>query len=126
MIRTYEPRDLKRLLEIHEKYHKDSFEFPDLESAFAHIVLEKDGELVAFGMVRLLVESIMLLDLGLSTREKGDAVEQLLLEADFQASRHGFTQNHVFVQGPFAEALVNHYGFRRCKGEALVRETNNG
>jgi len=83
--------------------------------------VEDDDEVVAYGMVKLFAEAIMVLDLDRPLRNKADAFK-LLIEAAIAKSRDLHMEQLVgFVENrDFANILRKHYGFVNCSGEALV------
>lgn len=93
---------------------------PQIAEAYATAVVEQDGKILGFGMLRDITESIMILDLSLSARAKHDVLTELVKESIIR-SHHGII--HSFVENPtFDEVLKKHYGYRACKGAALCLE----
>jgi len=124
-----ELRDLVRINEIYRKYHQDSFGLPSLDRSVTGGVAKLDDKIVAFGMVTTLIESILVLDLGESTRVKIEAIKVLMDRAIADSQEQGFGWMHMFVQDPhFAQILKKHYKAQVCSGEALVisLENHNG
>lgn len=115
-------QDLDRVSEIYDKHHAGHFGLKP-ENIITKGVVEKDGRVVAFGMVQALSEAIMVLDLDESTRTKIESLSLLMENAIFDSASQGFDAVHVFVQDKsFAEILKRHHKFQVCAGEALVRE----
>lgn len=122
-IRQFNVGDLDRVREIHSRCHEKGFGFPDFERIIAAAVVEdSEGRIAALGMIRPIAETIMILDLAEPLKTKARALELLIEEGDYVANKHGFNQTHAFVEGPHVDILKKHFGFRNCKGQALVRD----
>ena len=63
IIRPVRNGDLKQIDEIYLKHHKDKIQLPDLENQITSAVVENQGRVVGFGIVKIFAEAIMLLDL---------------------------------------------------------------
>lgn len=114
--------DAKVIGDIYDKHHAGNFGLTP-ENIVTKGVIEKDGRVIAFGMVRAMSEAIMVLDLDEPTKTRVEALRKLLENAIFDSASSGFDSIHVFVQdNSFAEILKRHHGFQVCAGEALVRE----
>ena len=121
LVRPFMRSDLDQIEKIHEQYHSQGFGMPDVADAYAHVVCELDGKILAYGQVRDITESIMLLDHSLEKRVKIECLRQLMREAIFSASKREHDQIHAFVQDPsFELVLKRQFGYKDCKGKALV------
>lgn len=87
------------------------------------VVEDPTGKIVGAGILRPVVEAIMILDLDRSLREKSSALTLMIQEAVYHTEQFGETQVHAFVESPeFVQQLKKHYGFADPKGRALVLE----
>lgn len=114
-----EPRhgDKERIEEILSQHN---FEFPS-GPIIVHAICEDDGEIVAYGVVRLIAEEVMIMDKNLSNKSKSKVLELLHQRAIQGSTEAGFDQLHAFVQDEhFIEVLKKHYGYKDCKGKAIV------
>lgn len=117
IIRNLEHRDHDRIEEILSQHNFNYPDGPHISSA----VVESSSGIVAFGAVRLITEAVLIMDKNAKLREK-DVVLQLLHGKAIQDTvKSGFKELHVFVQDDnFKSVLKKHYGYRDCKGQALV------
>jgi hypothetical protein len=124
LLRVYGHRDYQAVDDIYRKYHQDNFGIPNLNHTLRNVVYENDGgRIVGFGMLKLIPEAIMVLDLEATPREKKMALDNLIGHAILTASIHDYEHVHAFVQGEFSDRLKKHYGFSKCEGEAIYLPT---
>ena len=120
MVRRFNEADLKQIEKIHSQFHEKNFTLPDVSKAYADAVVERDGQILGFGILRTITESIMILDLSLPQREKIETLSQLIKESIMMSQDDSI---HSFVENPtFEEVLKKHYGYKSCKGSALYLE----
>ena len=121
--RPLQDKDIGKINEIYEKYHMGHFGIPPIHNTLCGVVVDDLDVVLGFGMVRLIPEVIMVLDLGRDKKDKCAALKELMQEAVFEISRSDYDSLHAFVQDKsFAEILKKHYGFKTVKGEALILE----
>lgn len=135
-VRPFSVYDLEKVNRIYQEHHHDNFGAPSLDRTLRAVVVEANendrglgprgdslapsgGEIVAFGMLSLIPEAIMVLDLGQKESVKVKALKSLIHYAKITAKTHGYGGCHAFVQGDFADKLKEHFGFTECKGQAL-------
>ena len=113
--------DYEDATKLYDKFRASEFGIPSPERLIAsRSALDDDGNLIAFGTLVPLIESILVIDNDRSLKEKTLALRQLLLEAIKGVSDMKQDGIHAFVQDPiYANSLKKHFGFRTCKGEAL-------
>jgi len=123
IIRPFAPSDAEKINEIFTQHHAGSFSVPPLERGVISGVTTNDAsEITGFGIVTLLAEAILVMDLNCSARERKETIEKLIWLA-IQGVSGKMDGIHAFVQDPrFAAVLKKHFGFRTCKGEALYLE----
>ena len=122
LLRSFRPSDIAAIDKVYKLYHSDSFGIPDLSHVLTQrVVTDDDDVIIAYGMVKLFAEAIMVLDLGASQRDKVEALRLLMGTAIADAKSAKLAQLHGFVKDKsFIEVLKKHYNFIPCSGEALV------
>jgi hypothetical protein len=121
IVRTFQESDLDQIRELHRRFQSDSFDMPDIAEAYATALVEFEGRVLGFGMLRNITESIMLMDLSLPKRIRAVVLSELIKEA-VRNSRADFV--HSFVQEKsFEEVLKKRFGYVECKGKALALGT---
>jgi len=122
-IRPVKRDDLDRIDEIYRQGHDEHFSLPDLKNTVTSAVIEIDGQVVGFGVVKVYAEAIAVLDLSKPKLERIDALESLLHEAFRGCDEAGINQLHVYVQDPMMQRLLcKRFGFKVAEGVALVKE----
>lgn len=87
------------------------------------VVVEGD-RVIGYGQVKVFAETMLILDLSASRREKIEAIKLLMLEAFRGCDEAGIHQVYAFIKDPdFATLISRHFGFEVVdKGELLLRE----
>lgn len=121
-IRPLEDSDLPVVRLIHTKYFSDEFAFPNFnDKILCKFVVEDDnGQIVCAAAVRAIAEVILVTDKEVESREKWDALIQVLNASTYMTNANEFTQLHAFVQDDIWHSILNRVGFKDCKGDALV------
>jgi len=121
--RSITVRDLSEIRRIY-KQQEDSFVLPISASEVAGVAVDANNKIVGFAMVRRIAETILVLDLERSRKARIEALKAIFEGAFLESRLAGYDQVHAFVQDPrFSKLLQKHFGFRPCKGEALVVDT---
>lgn len=123
MIRALEPRDIEELREIHDKFFKHEFPFPDFFKGFLccfAITDDTDGSIVSVGALRSIAEVFAISDKDKSNRIRRKAYFDSLEALSHMAQINGYDQLHAFVQEPKWEELLIRVGFYPTKGKSLV------
>lgn len=119
--REVSPRDLERIREIH-KQHNFPFSNP-LINVGSSVIENEDGLIVGAGYLRPIVEAIMYLDLGQSSRVKIEALTKMIHDGVYFADKFGMSELHLFAEDAhFRDILKKHFGFEEPKATALVRK----
>lgn len=120
MIRNYSESDLDQIRSIHNKHH--AFSFPEIANAYARIVISDGDKVLGYGQVKDLTEAEMVVDLSLPKLVRGEVLSGLIREAIFAARKHRAEEHiHAFITDPsFERVLEKRYGFKECRGKALV------
>lgn len=122
-IRNYTENDLQAIDSIWDKYYKSEFSLPDLSRTVTHAVAESNKRVIAFGMVKLFAEGIMVLDKSASLRDKTLANDSLLAKAFDDSRNIGLKQLHVAVADKdYEKLLISKYGFREPDRKILVKD----
>lgn len=126
--RATESKDLERIDEIYRAFHQDSFGIPSIKDSVGDgVVVSDSDEVIAFGMNRVLLEGILVLDWEASPRDKIQALKLLISESGISAKKVGIGEVHAFVQDPeFKRLLIKHFGYRPCIGDAIYMEVKHG
>jgi hypothetical protein len=110
VIRRPTPEDLPKILEIAQGYN-----YPLPKKFLTASIVEKDNEVVAFGVTEGIIE-VSFYCTG-SARTKVESIKQLLQVAKEDVKAHGYTQLYGFVLDPkFSEAAIKHLGFHKVPG----------
>lgn len=113
-VRTEDGSEIERLISQH------NFPYPE-GPVITKAIVEKDGKVVAFGLVRFIAEEIMIMDQDCSDRDKSEILQLLHKQAIQGCLTNGIEEIHAFVQDEhFIEVLKKHYGYKDCKGKAIV------
>jgi hypothetical protein len=126
MIRQLQEKDLPKLVEIHRQFYSNEFIFPEISDPKwlgKYVVTDDYDNIILFGGVRLLAESIAITDKRYSVRERRAALIKLLQASLFVSSQLNFDQLHAFIQDEAWEKHLKKFGFRVCKGTSLVIDT---
>lgn len=111
---------IERIKERHD------FDLPNLANAAHGVAVDEKNRVVGYGIVKLMAEAILVLDLERSKKRRLSALEVLLKSAMMDCAEQQIPQLHVFVQDEqFAELLQNHFGFKRCVGIPLYLDTGD-
>lgn len=122
-IRTYHPDYLLDIDRIWKKFYSDKFTLPNLNNSITSLVALRGDSLVAFGMVKLFAEAIMVMDLDAPLSNKVMANDLLLSQGFEDCRNNGIDQLHVTVaDNYYRELLKNKYDFKPVTNPILVKE----
>jgi hypothetical protein len=123
VIRPVRREDIARIDEIYRQGHDDAFSLPSLENQITSAVVEKDGKIIGFGVVKIYAEVITVLALDESKADRFEALQLLMSEAERACAETGIDQVHGYVQDHlFQRVLEKRFGFKVATGVALVKE----
>lgn len=126
-IRKTRRQDFKQIDEIYRGGHDEKFALPNLDKSITHAVIEHEGVVIAFGIVKLYAEAVAVLDQRQPRLDRIEALTVLLTEAFRACEDEGLEQLHVYVQDPlFQRLLEQKFDFKPATGVALVKEFSNG
>ena len=122
--RLIQRSDISKLHRIWAAQQSENFSLPAPSETHGNQIIENDdGKVIAYGAVKPLAEVVLLLDQTATPREKVLAFRGLMIEAIRISTMLGFKDLHAFVEKPeFSQLLQKHYGFKECKGQALILE----
>lgn len=121
ILRPFKVGDEERLQELMSQHNLD-IPLTNLLSVF---VVEDEGKIIAWGMLKQFVEAIFMPD---KTGPKRDIVESLKLlnkECLRQSRNNKVDQVHSFVSDNFKEILIKHFDYGECTGNALYLNVGN-
>lgn len=125
IVRGLVERDIPRINELHEKYHKDTAYFPHLSTVLAHGVVCEDSEILAYGALAISGEAVMMLDVGIPAIKKGRVIRLLVGKVKEEAEKRRLDKVVILSENP---RLLTHlrdvYKMREMK--ALILEIDNG
>lgn len=117
IIRNSKEEDNDSILEILSQHN---FQTPT-GNIISQATIEDCGKIVAYGAVHLIAEEVLVMDKNLSLKQKSEVLELLHKKAIIDSVGKGFKEIHAFVQDShFLQVLKKHYGYKDCKGRAIV------
>ena len=119
IIRTLDARDLNQLRNIHEKFYKEEFPFPDFARFLCAFAIVDNDKIICAGGLKPMVENIIITNKDASARQRREALYQVLESTSFIAGKFGFEQVHAFINDSKWEEYLLRVGFKNCKGNAL-------
>lgn len=112
--------DLERINQIYENFFQDQIYLPSLNHTIGNGVISNDNDIVAFGMVRLYPEAIIVIDQDASPRNKGIALKLLFDEAIKACKNKNFKELNATVHNnKYGDLLSKHFGFKDCGGKTM-------
>lgn len=123
-LRAFDESDIEAIDRIWRAHHSNDFSVPDRRNRVIDAVVDKDGEVIAYGQVKLFAEAIFIVDKSASLRDKVQALKLLMLEAFRGNDKAGLKQMYCFIKDPdFATLISRHFGFEIVDepGELLLR-----
>lgn len=115
--------DAKAIDKIWREHYLDQFSLPDLTNAVTFPVIEDDnGVIVAFGIVKVFAEAIIILDKKSSTRTRRNSIKMMLDKAETDCKSNNIKQLHAFCESDFADILIKHFDFKKIKTIGVSKE----
>lgn len=120
-IRAFRPDDMSKVREIHDRFFKEEFEFPNfLKNYYCAYVIEVDQNPIVIGGVRPIAEVVAVTDLDASPRNRINALRKMLEAAVFTTAIRNHDQLHCFVQDDTWLRQLETVHFRPTAGRSLV------
>jgi hypothetical protein len=123
--RRYQPSDLEEVSALWEKHHSHEFSLPPLDEAIIACVAvdETTGKIVAYGVMKVYAEVVMVIDHDRGRITRARALTELMGVGVMAAQKAGLPQIHAMTTDPdYADVLRKHYGFSNIEGEHLMME----
>ena len=115
--------DLKQIDDIYRKYHEDDFFIPSLAHTITYASVKNNEKIVAFGMVKLFPEAILVMNKGASHREQVIAWRMLMNYAIPRTRAQGHRYLHATIHNQeYSNLLSKHYGFKVSDGKQITLE----
>lgn len=123
-VRSVEKPDYATIAEIYEKYWKGKLEIPSVNGRITEVIAENDEkEIVAYGMMKLWAEIMMIMDQSQPTKDKVEALKLLMSVADMSARRANLDAYHIFTNNEgYAGLLQKHFGCERINSIFLRKK----
>lgn len=125
-IREAVPPDFERIYNLDPSRKA---EFVPSAATLEDVLIEADDGLIAYGVLKLFVEAVMVLTKDASKRVRASALERLMGVAIGACVHRKIEELHTFVDHrimrehpEFASILQRHFGFRPVDGVALVKD----
>lgn len=121
-IRGLMDRDLEQLKEIHDRFYKDEFPFPEFFNNYlmCFVVEDDKGKIITGGGVRTITEAILITDKSVEIKARQEALIKAMHVSIFTSDRNKFNQLHAFVSGDNWIRHLKKAGFVEAKGTSLV------
>lgn len=123
IIRPYTTDDLEAISTIYDNYYASEYELPNLDKTLTNAIIDKDGKVIGFGLVKLWAEAIMILDKKESVRNKVASFNGLMNHAINASKYYKIDKLHAVILDPTFKAIMEkHFKFQERQGVTLVRE----
>jgi hypothetical protein len=108
--------DFQEILKLKEKNYGNELWLPDpTKNSVIDMVVEEEGKIISFGVVKLYAEAVMVLDQSLPARQKVAILDKMLRTAVSHSKAMGIECLHIFSKREdFLAILKKHYGFTDC------------
>jgi hypothetical protein len=113
--------DLPQIDSIYNKYYKDEFWLPNLDHTIGNGVISDGDNVVAFGMVRLYPEAIIVIDKYRAIRDKVSALKLLFDQAILSCKDRGYRELAAKTNDAhYANLLDKHFNFKPQDGKLMI------
>lgn len=112
--------DVLDIRALRQRYHNDGFEFPAGNQIFADAVVEADGKIVAYGVLKVLAEAILIMDHSMPQKVKVQALKELIQAAVQACSERDIKELQAVCQPEFSAVMKKQFGFQKLQGETIV------
>ena len=123
IIRGLSSNDIGKLKEVHERYYKDKFPFPDFIDNYigTFTVVDDSNRVITGGGLRVIPEAVIITDKSFSPSQREKALLMVLDVALYLVRKNRFSQLHAFVEDdPNWVHVLKKHGFRDIVGTGLV------
>ena len=122
-IRLLELDDLPKLVEIHEKFYKDQFEFPigsDRKQLDKYIVTDENDNILIFGTLEVNAELVALSDLDADIKLRREAYSRIIAANLFGANNYNLPYIYASATSEAMAKHLKHRGFTMPKHPILI------
>lgn len=127
IIRPYKIEDLEAISTIYEQYYRGEYELPNLDRTLTNAVVEVNGQITGFGLVKLWSEAVMVLDKSRSVRVKVNTFDALMNHALKASQHYKMDKIYAVVADPrFQGIMEKHFDFKPIENTVLEREITDG
>lgn len=124
MIRNLKLEDIKQIREIHERYYKNEFDFPNFFDKFLSVFVVSDdndpSKIIAAGGIRTIAEAVIITDKSSPICDRRDALYHMLAAFLCNSGLNGYDSIHAFIQDPKWEQHLKRVGFKPTNGNSLI------
>lgn len=120
LVRGPRASDVEAIRALRKKYHDDGFDFPAGDQIFTDQVVEVDGKIVAYGVLKILAEAILIMDHSMPQKVKVQALTLLIQEAVKQAHIKKIREVQAVCEPRFSALMKKQFGFQQLQGETIV------
>jgi hypothetical protein len=98
---------------LFERFQKDKFVMPKVNTVLDHCVAIHQGKVIAYGLLKTTPEGLIILDKSQKMRVKIEALRELLHAAQMAVVKRGLDEMVIYTDDDlYANTLKKHYGFR--------------
>ena len=115
-----ENKDISAFDDLYLKNFSDQFPLPSMNNTSTVRTIKHNEKVVASGLVKALVEAIIVTDQSASPHVRMKAVDMMLGSMLVWCHQYHIEQVHAFVKEDFAKYLIRHCGFEHTKDISLV------
>jgi len=122
MVRAITGRDLRKIKKIHEEFYLNEFTLPNFKKHFINsfAITDPKGSIISIGGIRPILEVVAVTDKNKSTRDRVNALNEMLVISAHIAKHDNFDEFHCFVQDEVWLNQLKKKGFVETKGKSLV------
>lgn len=124
IIRELEMTDIS---EVDRIYRTQKIGVPSLANSVANrVAINGKNEIVAYGVVKLFAEAVLILDQTINKKSKVEVLRELMKLAIEHSREHGLEQLYCISNSEsFTKILCKKYNFRSCPGDLLMLDLND-
>lgn len=120
-LRNLKITDLEKIDNLYNKYYNNEFGLPSIHNSLTAVIAEEDNEFIAFGMMSLVPELIMVMDKKCSLRNKSMALKKLIEHGIIIAKNNQFNQLVASTNDiNYSNLLTKHFNFKVVKDISLA------
>jgi len=118
-VRDFRISDIEAIDRIHKK--QPSLGVPALGNMLANRVIELDGRVIGYAVIKLFAEGVLILDQEERKAVRAEVIKEVMDESIGICADAGIEQYYITTSHPgFREILRNRYGFVECPDKFLL------